>query len=113
MRRIISTLLAGALLSVGAPAFAKEDKSSAKKAQDKNMTEIPVCTRNWHCDYRAKQWWVNSLSNLEAVIKFQQNRALHASIAHILRHALVMLLAITAIAARVEHRQTAGEAATM
>ena len=45
MRRIISTLLAGALLSVGAPAFAKEDKSSAKKAQDKNMTEIPVCTR--------------------------------------------------------------------
>lgn len=74
MRRIISTLLAGALLSVGAPAFAKEDKSSAKKAQDKNMTEIPVCTRKLGTVAITEpetQWWSElGLSNPEAVIKF-------------------------------------------
>jgi curli biogenesis system outer membrane secretion channel CsgG len=75
MRLIISTLVAGAMLATATPALAKkEDKSSAKKAQDKNMTEIPTCTRKLGTVAITEpetQWWSElGLSNPEAIIKF-------------------------------------------
>ncbi len=74
MRLILSALLTGAMMASAAPAAAKEDKSSAKKAQDKNMTEIPVCTRKLGSvavtEPETKWWSELGLSNPEAVIKF-------------------------------------------
>ncbi|HEV7232778.1 MAG TPA: CsgG/HfaB family protein, partial [Sphingorhabdus sp.] len=74
MRLILTTLAACAMLATAAPALAKEDKSSAKKAQDKNMTEIPVCTRKLGTVAITEPetpWWNElGLSNPEAVIKF-------------------------------------------
>jgi curli biogenesis system outer membrane secretion channel CsgG len=74
MRVVVSTLLAGAMLASATPALAKEDKSSAKKAQDKGMTEIPVCTRKLGAVSIMEpetQWWTElGLSNPEAIIKF-------------------------------------------
>jgi curli biogenesis system outer membrane secretion channel CsgG len=74
MRLTISILLAGAMLVAASPAIAKEDKSSAKKAQDKSMTEIPVCTKRLGTvaitEPETKWWSELGLSNPEAIIKF-------------------------------------------
>lgn len=74
MRFTFSVLATAALLAVSAPATAKEDKSSAKKAQDKGLTEIPVCTRKLGTVAITEpetQWWSElGLSNPEAIIKF-------------------------------------------
>lgn len=74
MRLLISTLLTGAMLATAASAIAKEDKSSAKKAQDKGATEIPLCTKKLGTVAITEpetQWWSElGLSNPEAIIKF-------------------------------------------
>lgn len=74
MRSAITIIMAGAMLSSTAPALAKEDRSSAKKAQDRGLTEIPVCTRKLGTVAITEpetQWWSElGLSNPEAIIKF-------------------------------------------
>ncbi|RJT25125.1 penicillin-binding protein activator LpoB [Chakrabartia godavariana] len=80
MRTMISALAAAAMLlpaTMTTPAFAKpesEDKSSAKKAQDKGTAEIPTCTRKLGTiaiTEPENKWWTElGLSNPEAIIKF-------------------------------------------
>jgi curli biogenesis system outer membrane secretion channel CsgG len=73
MRKIIALLVATTMLAT-TPAIAKEDKSSAKKAQDKGVTEIPVCTRKLGTIAVVEpenHWWSElGLSSPEAIIKF-------------------------------------------
>jgi curli biogenesis system outer membrane secretion channel CsgG len=76
--RSITLLISAAVLAVSAPALAgkKEDndRSSAKKAQDRNLAEIPVCTKRLGTlavVEPERRWWTElGLSNPEALIKF-------------------------------------------
>ena len=74
MRLLVSVFAAAAMLVASSPAIAKEDKSSAKKAQDKGLTDIPVCTRKLGSIAVVEpetQWWSElGLSSPEAIIKF-------------------------------------------
>lgn len=77
MRNLLVSLLAASALAVTAsPALAakKEDKSSARKAQESGMTEIPVCTRRLGTiaivEPETKWWSELGLSSPEAVLKF-------------------------------------------
>jgi curli biogenesis system outer membrane secretion channel CsgG len=77
VRKIIHLTLAAAMLATTAtPALAakKEDKSSAKKAQDRGLTDIPVCTRRLGTiavmEPETKWWSELGLSSPEAIIKF-------------------------------------------
>ncbi|MEY4891105.1 MAG: hypothetical protein RIQ75_2235 [Pseudomonadota bacterium] len=80
MRSFISAFAAAAMIlpaAVATPAWAKkeaDDKSSAKKAQDKGTAEIPVCTKRLGTlaivEPETKWWTQLGLSNPEAIIKF-------------------------------------------
>lgn len=80
MRSYVTALAATAMLLptlAATPAWAKpesEDKSSAKKAQDKSAAEIPTCTRRLGTiaivEPETKWWTQLGLSNPEAIIKF-------------------------------------------
>lgn len=74
MRSLMSITAAAALLATATPSVAKEDRSSAKKAQDKSATEIPICTRKLGSIAIVEpetQWWTElGLSSPEAIIKF-------------------------------------------
>ena len=80
MRTTLTALAAAAMIlpaTVATPTSAKpesEDKSSAKKAQDKGTAEIPTCTRRLGTiaiTEPENKWWTElGLSNPEAIIKF-------------------------------------------
>lgn len=77
MRNIVASALAASLLIAGAtPVAAKEanDRSSAKKAQDRGVAEIPVCTRRLGTiaimEPETKWWSELGVSSPEALIKF-------------------------------------------
>ncbi len=77
MRVILAALTGAALIATATPAFAKkeaDDKSSAKKAQDRGLAEIPTCTRKLGTITILEpetRWWTElGLSNPEAIIKF-------------------------------------------
>ena len=80
MRSFFSAFAAVAMIlpaAVATPAWAKkeaDDKSSAKKAQDKGTAEIPVCTKRLGTlaivEPETKWWTQLGLSNPEAIIKF-------------------------------------------
>lgn len=75
MRKIVAFLVAGTLLASAGPAFAaKDNRSSAKKAQDNMATTIPVCTKRLGTisvvEPETKWWTELGLSSPEAIIKF-------------------------------------------
>ena len=77
MRKLVSSAIAASLLLAGAvPAVANEanDRSSAKKAQDKGVAEIPVCTKRLGTiaimEPETKWWSELGVSSPEALIKF-------------------------------------------
>lgn len=75
MRTFIATLIAGSVLAASAPAYAaKDNRSSAKKAQDNMATQIPVCNRKLGTisivEPETKWWTELGLSSPEAIIKF-------------------------------------------
>jgi len=77
VRKLVSSAIAASLLLAGAvPAAANEanDRSSAKKAQDKGVAEIPVCTKRLGTiaimEPETKWWSELGVSSPEALIKF-------------------------------------------
>ncbi len=75
MRNVLTGLIAASMMFSASPAFAKkEDRSSAQKAQDKGVTEIPTCSRRLGTIAVVEpenRWWFElGLSSPEAIIKF-------------------------------------------
>jgi len=60
VKKIILALAASAIAMSAAPAMAKQDKSSARKQQEKRTMEIPTCGRNLGAIALVEpeyQWW--------------------------------------------------------
>ncbi len=74
MRNLFIALIATSMLAGASPALAKEDRSSAQKAQDKGTADIPTCTRRLGTIAVVEpenKWWSElGLSSPEAIIKF-------------------------------------------
>ncbi len=73
MKKIVLALAASAIALSGSPALAKQDKSSARKQQEKRTMDIPRCGRNLGAIALVEpeyQWWRDyNLQSPEAILR--------------------------------------------